>query len=135
MVTRTELGLLLGRYLTQAQPGDYVIVDCGPCFVQAVLQDGTMLVEARGELGPDLLRKVDDLFADYRGGGSTSETDSGCLSLAFAPGDAGVAEAMTRALDLIASATGQPLSLSDGHGSFMPKRKGFLGLGGYGRIV
>jgi hypothetical protein len=136
MVTRTELEILLRRYLTEAQPGDYVIVDCGPSFVQSVVQDGSMLVEARGQLEPELLRKVDELFADYRlGGQGTSEAEAGCLTLAFAPGDAGVAEAMTRALDLIAFNTSQPLSLSDGQGAFMPKRKGFLGLGAYGPII
>ena len=135
-MTRNELQILLRRYLAEARPGDYIIVDCGPCFVQSAVEDGSMLVEARGELGADLLRRIDGDFADYRPDGlATSELEAGCLSLAFGPGDARVAEAMSRALDRIASATGQPLRLSDGEGAFMPKRTGFLGLGGYGPIA
>jgi len=135
-VTRAELEILLKRYVAEARPGDYVVVDCGDCFVQSALNDDIMTVEARGGLGQDLLRKIDDLFAGYRlGGHGSGDIDAGCVSLAFSPGDSAIAEAMTRALDLIASATGQPLRLSDGDGAFMPRRKGFLGLGGYGPIV
>ena len=135
-MTRAELQILLWRYLSDARPGDYVIVDCGPCFVQSARQDDTMLVEARGELGPELLRRIEDLFAGYRlGGRGASEVEAGWVGLVFSSGDSNVADAMSRALDLIAFATGQPLRLSDGEGAFMPKRTGFLGLGGYGPIA
>ena len=134
-MTRTELGILLRRYLTLAQPGEYLSVDCGACFVQSVREDDAMLVEVRGDLGPELARRIGDLFSDYRLDGGGASDGAGCIDLAFAAGDSGVAEAMIGALDLIASATGQPFRLADGDGAFMPKRTGFLGLGGYGPIV
>jgi hypothetical protein len=113
-----------------------VVVDCGSAFVQSILDGGAMLVEARGDLAPALLGEVDHLFADYRSGGQTSsETEPGCLAVSFDPGDRRVAEAMILALDAIASTTGEPLRLADGQGSFMPKRTGFLGLGGFGPVA
>jgi hypothetical protein len=80
-------------------------------------------LEARGGLGPRL------------GGFGASKPEPDCASLTFSSGDASVAEAMARALWLIASATGRPLRLSDGDGAFIPKKKEFLGLGGYGPII
>ena len=87
-----------------------------------------MLIEARGELGPELLGGIEALFDTYRlGGFGAPKAEPDCVSLTFSSGDAGVAEAMAQALGLIASATGQPLRLSDGDGAFMPKKKGFWG--------
>jgi len=136
-MTRGELDILLGRYVEQARDGDFLVVDCGPCFVQSRLSDGAAEVEVRGDGCPaDLLRRVDALFARYRQDGVlTSERQPGCLTLAFEAGDVRIAEAMTGALDAIYEATARPLTLSSGEGSFMPKRKGFLGLGGYGPIA
>lgn len=132
---RTELEILLERYVVRARPGDYLVVDCGDCFVQSALNDDIMTVEARGGLGPDLLGRIDSLFERYRLGGHGGGIDDGCVSLGFGAGNPAVAEAMTGALDLIASATGRPLRLADGDGAFMPKRTGFLGFGDYGPIV
>ena len=134
-MTRTELEILLRRYLAQAKPGEYLNVDCGPGFVQSVREGDAMLVEVRGDLGPELWRRIEGLFANYRLDGGSAAASAGCVDLAFAAGDAGVAEAMAGALDLIAAATGRPLRLADGDGAFMPKRTGFLGMGGYGPIV
>jgi hypothetical protein len=136
-MTRAELDILLSKYLEQARDGDFLVVDCGPCFAQSRLSDGAVAVEVRGNpCPPDLLRRVDALFADYRAeGGGTSESEPGCLAVTFPPGDSRIAEAMTRALDSIYEATAKPPTLSSGEGPFMPRRKGFLGLGGYGPIA
>jgi hypothetical protein len=136
-MTRTELEILLKRYVAQAAEGDFIVVECGPAIVQAIVKDGAVTVEARGDdCPPELLRTVDEAFAAYRPEGqSTSETSSGCLTLMFGPGNARVAEAMGRALDVLAGAVRQPSTLTGGQGTFMPKRKGFLGLGGFGPIV